>query len=154
MFGRDNVIAANLPMIASENFAGDTVVIHFERGTYFSLRGSAGTIWSLLQAPTSIAGIVAALDGQIQLPSKDIEALLTAFVAKLAEHDLFTSSVGPAEPPAISAEALASLAEPPNLEIYTDLAELIAIDPVHEIDFLTGWPKAPDLKETRSVTRS
>ena len=70
MFGRDNVIAANLPMIASENFAGDTVVIHFERGTYFSLRGSAGTIWSLLQAPTSIAGIVAALDGQIQLPSK------------------------------------------------------------------------------------
>jgi hypothetical protein len=40
----------------------------------------------------------------------------------------------------------ASLAEPPSLEIYTDLAELIAMDPVHEIDILTGWPKAPDPK--------
>src|SRR6516225_6432129 len=101
MFGRDDVIAANLPVTASENFAGESVVIHFERGTYFSLRGSAGTIWSLLQKPTSIAGIVAALDSQAGLPSKDIEALLTAFVAELAEHDLIASSAGPAEPPVI-----------------------------------------------------
>ena len=40
-----------------------------------------------------------------------------------------------------------SLAEPPNLEIYTDLAELIAMDPVHEIDILTGWPKLRDQRK-------
>jgi hypothetical protein len=147
MFGRDDVIAANLPVTASENFAGETVVIHFERGTYFSLRGSAGTIWSLLQAPTSIASVVAALDGQTRLSSKDIEALLTAFVAKLAEHDLITNSTGLAAPPVISAEAVASLVEHPDLEIYTDLSELITMDPVHESDLLTGWPKAPDAKK-------
>lgn len=144
MIGRDDVIAANLPVTASENFEGETVVIHFDRGTYFSLRGSAATIWSLLQAPTSISGIVAAVDGQTRLPSKDFEGLLTAFVAKLAQHDLITSSAGPAGAAAISAEAIVSLAEPPNLEAYTDLAELIAMDPVHEIDILTGWPKSPD----------
>ena len=147
MIGRDDVIAANLPVTASENFAGETVVIHFDRGTYFSLRGSAGTIWSLLRAPTSIAGVVAALDGQTRLPSKDIEALLTAFVAKLDEHDLIISSTGSAEPPVISAEAVASFVEPPDLEIYTDLSELITMDPVHESDILTGWPKAPDPKK-------
>jgi Coenzyme PQQ synthesis protein D (PqqD) len=147
MFGRDDIIAANSPVTASENFAGETVVIHFDRGTYFSLRGSAGTIWSLLQAPTSIAGIVAALDGQTRLPAKDIEAPLTAFVAKLAEHDLITSSAGPAEPPVISAEGIASFVEPPDLETYSDLAELITMDPVHESDLLTGWPKAPDPKK-------
>jgi hypothetical protein len=146
MFGRDDVIAANLPVTASENFAGETVVIQFERGTYFSLRGSAGTIWSLLQAPTSIAGIVAALDGQTRPSPKDFEAVLTAFVAKLAEHDLITSFPGPAEPPVIPAEAIASFVEPPNLEIYTDLSELIAMDPVHEIDILTGWPAHPPQK--------
>jgi hypothetical protein len=144
MFGQNDVIVANLPVTASENFAGETVVIHFERGTYFSLRGSGGTIWSLLQAPTSIAGIVAALDGQTRLPSKGVEALLTAFVTKLAEHDLITSSAGPAEPPVISAEVIASFLEAPDLEIYTDLSELITMDPVHETDVLTGWPKAPD----------
>ena len=147
MFGRDDVIAANLPVTASENFAGETVVIHFERGTYFSLRGSGGTIWSLLQAPTSIAAIVAALDGQTRLPSKDIEGPLTAFVAKLAEQDLIISSASPAKPPVISAEAIASFVEPPDLEIHSDLSELIMLDPVHETDVLAGWPKVPDLKK-------
>jgi hypothetical protein len=143
MFGRDDVIAANLLVTASEKFAGETVVIHLDRGTYFSLRGSAGTIWSLLQTPTSIADIVAALDSQTGLPSKNIEGVLTGFVAKLAEHDLIASSAGAAEPSAVSAEAIASFVEPPELEIYTDLSELIAMDPVHEIDILTGWPAPP-----------
>jgi hypothetical protein len=143
MFERDDIIVANLPVTASEKFAGETVVIHFERGTYFSLRGSAGTIWSLLQAPTSIAAIVAAVRTQVHPSSTDFEAMLTTFVAKLAEHDLITSSLKTAGQAAISAEAIVSLAEPPNLEIYTDLAELIAMDPVHEIDILTGWPKTP-----------
>jgi hypothetical protein len=143
MFGRDDVIVANLPVTASENFAGESVVIHFERGTYFSLRGSAGTIWSFMQAPTTIAAIVAAIQAQARPPSTDFEDMLTTFVAKLAEHDLITSAPAAAEPPVISAEAIASLAELPSLEIYTDLSELIAMDPVHESDILTGWPARP-----------
>jgi hypothetical protein len=143
MFGRDDVIEANLPMTASENFAGESVVIHFERGTYFALRGSAGTIWSLLQRPTSIATIVATVEAQAPQPLTDFEAMLTTFIAKLVDHDLIITSLGAPESPAISAEAGMSLAEPPDLEIYTDLVELIAMDPVHESDLLTGWPKPP-----------
>jgi hypothetical protein len=147
MFDRDDIIVANLPVTASENFAGEAVIIHFERGTYFSLRGSGGTIWSFLQAPTSIAVIAAAVRTQEPPPSTDFEAKLTAFVAKLAEHDLITSSLEQATPPMISPEAIASLSAAPDLEIYSDLAELIAMDPVHEIDILTGWPKAPEKRE-------
>jgi hypothetical protein len=143
MFERDDIIVANLPVTASENFAGEMVVIHFDRGTYFSLRGSAGTIWSLLQTPTSIAAIVAAVRTHAHPMSTNFEAMLTSFVAKLAEHDLITSAPELAELPVISAAAVANLAEPPDLEIYTDLAELIALDPVHEIDILTGWPAPP-----------
>lgn len=146
MYKRDDFIVANLSVIASENFSGEAVVIHFERGTYFSLRGSAGVIWSLLQTPTTIGDIVTAVGKQSQLPSNDFEATLTTFVAKLAENELITNSAGPAEPLTISAEAIASLAEVPNLEIYSDLAELITMDPVHESDILTGWPKAPNTK--------
>jgi len=142
MFKRNDTIVANLPATASENFAGEAVIIHFERGTYFSLRGSGGTIWSFLQAPTSIAAIVSAVQTQEPL-SSDFEANLTTFVAKLAEHDLILGSLEPPPPLTISAEAIVSLSELPDLEIYTDLAELIAMDPVHEIDILTGWPKAP-----------
>lgn len=143
MSKRDEVIVANLQVTASETFAGEAVVIHFDRGTYFSLRGSAPAIWSFLQEPTSIAAIVSAVQSLAKPLSSDFESRLAVFVAKLAEEDLIVNSTEPARNPAVSAETVAALAEPPNLEIYTDLAELIAMDPVHEIDILSGWPKAP-----------
>src|SRR5689334_17281523 len=142
MFKRNDTIVANLRATASENFAGEAVIIHFERGTYFSLRGSGGTIWSFLQAPTSIAAIVSAVQTQEPL-SSDFSAKLTMSLAKLAEHDLILGSLAPPPPLTISAEAIVSLSELPDLEIYPGLAELIAMDPVHEIDILTGWPQAP-----------
>ena len=143
MIQLDGTIVANLPVTASEDFAGETVVIHFDRGTYFSLRGSAGTIWSLLQEPTSVGAIVAASRAHGGALPSDFETTLASFVGKLAEHDLITSSPGPESAPLISADAVASFAEPPSLEVYTDLSELIAMDPVHEIDVFTGWPAPP-----------
>lgn len=144
MFNRDDSIAANSAATASENFAGETVIIHFERGTYFSLRGSAGAVWSLLQAPTSIAAIVEASHALKAPAAETLEPMLTAFVARLAEEGLLAASPGPPTRPDISPEILTALAEPADLEVYSDLAELIAMDPVHEIDVLTGWPHLPE----------
>jgi hypothetical protein len=147
MFGRDEVFVANSGATASETFGGETVVIHFERGTYFSLRGSAGSIWSLLQTPTSIAAIVdAARDGSAIDP-QGLETQLTAFVAHLSEQDLIKASNEPAVHPALSEETLIGLAAPANLEVFDDLAELITMDPVHEIDTLTGWPHLPQAEQ-------
>ena len=146
MFGRDHVIVANSEATAAENFAGETVVIHFERGTYFSLRGSAGLIWSLLQTPTSIAAVVkAARDGSAIGP-ESLEIQLTEFVAQLSEQGLIKAS-SEAAVRQLSVESLVSLSEPANLEVFDDLAELITMDPVHEIDTLTGWPHLPQTEQ-------
>ena len=92
MFGRDDVIVANSEATAAENFAGETVVIHFERGTYFSLRGSAGLIWSLLQTPTSIAAVVKAAGDASAIGAESLEEQLTEFVAQLSEQGLIKAS--------------------------------------------------------------
>ena len=147
MFGRDDVIVANSEATAAENFAGETVVIHFERGTYFSLRGSAGLIWSLLQTPTSIAAVVKAARDGSAIDPEGLEIQLTAFVAQLSEQDLIKASSEAAVQPALSEESLVSLAAPANLEVFDDLAELITMDPVHEIDALTGWPHLPQAEQ-------
>lgn len=147
MFGREHVIVANSEATAAENFAGETVVIHFERGTYFSLRGSAGLIWSLLQTPTSIAAVVKAARDGSAIDPEGLEIQLTAFVAQLSEQDLIKASSEAAVQPALSEESLVSLAAPANLEVFDDLAELITMDPVHEIDTLTGWPHLPQAEQ-------
>ena len=147
MFRRDDVIVANSEATAAENFAGETVVIHFERGTYFSLRGSASLIWSLLQTPTSIAAVVKAARDGSAIDPEGLEIQLTAFVAQLSEQDLIKASSEAAVQPALSEESLVSLAAPANLEVFDDLAELITMDPVHEIDTLTGWPHIPQAEQ-------
>ena len=143
MVDRDSVIAAKSAVTASENFEGESVVIHFTRGTYFSLRAGAGAVWSLLQRPTSVAAIVEAVAAAPGDMLPGFETSLTAFIAKLTEHDLIAEVRVPAEPLEISREILAGLSGPFEIEVYNDLAELIAMDPVHEVDILTGWPERP-----------
>lgn len=142
-FSKSQVIAANSTSTSSEVFADETVIIHFDRGTYFSLRGCAGGIWSVLQNPTSVAALVELAREQSSKPPDNLDSMLTAFVALLAEHDLVRESAGEPSRPCLTEQFLASFAEPPVLEVYSDLAELIAMDPVHEIDTLTGWPNLP-----------
>ena len=49
-----------------------------------------------------------------------------------------------AAPPSLPSGLDAALfAKPPTLEVFTDLAELIMMDPVHEVDVLEGWPRRP-----------
>jgi hypothetical protein len=142
-FSKSQVIAANYASTSSEMFGDETVVIHFDRGTYFSLRGCAGGIWSALQRPTSVDAILEAARARCWEASDDLETMLTAFVAQLVEHDLVRESAEKPSRPDLTEELLASFSEPPSLEVYSDLAELIAMDPVHEIDALTGWPNLP-----------
>jgi hypothetical protein len=142
-FSKSQVIAANCASTSSEMFGEETVIIHFDRGTYFSLRGCAGGIWSALQRPTSVDAILEVARAKSCEASDDLETMLTAFVGQLAEHDLVRESAEKPSRPVLTEELLASFAEPPSLEVYSDLAELIAMDPVHEIDTLTGWPNLP-----------
>jgi hypothetical protein len=139
---RNDVVTVNSAAIASEVFDEETVVINFEKGTYFSMRGSASAIWSLLKAPTSIAAIMHELQPQ-QKAHADFEATLTQFIDQLLDQDLLIRSVDTPVRPHLPNHLMDKLAHPPNLEVYSDLAELIAMDPVHEIDTFSGWPHRP-----------
>src|SRR5262245_6461346 len=143
IFSKNQVIAANCASTSSEIFAGETVIIHFDRGTYFSLRGCGSGIWSVLQKPTTLDALLEIACEKSGEAPDNLETTLAAFLAQLAEHDLVRESAEKPSRPIVTEELLVSFAEPPSLEVYSDLAELIAMDPVHEIDALTGWPNLP-----------
>ena len=52
---------ANSASVAHEAFDEETVLINLERGTYFSLRQSAPTLWLLIQQPVSVEALVGLL---------------------------------------------------------------------------------------------
>ena len=127
----------NASETASEDFDDETIIIHFRNGTYSSLLGSGAAILKLLSAPRSVDQIVAAFSSDVMENETEIRSQTEAFVSELAELGLIIQSDGdgiPLENPIKEAW------QPPAIETYTDLADLMAIDPVHEVALEEGWP--------------
>jgi hypothetical protein len=132
------------PPIAAEAFSDEALIVDLEQGTYYSVRGTAFTIWSLLAAGIAVGAIVEHLAATYDAPASEIEAAVTGLIAE-AERD---GLIVPAEADGSSPER-ASVPTPPPvkqpferpvLEKFTDVQALLALDPVHDVDG-TGWPR-------------
>jgi hypothetical protein len=116
------------PRIAAEQFGDEVVLIDIEKGLYFSLRGAAVLLWQAFAEPRSRRDVVRAFEA-------GDEHLLEQAVAQMSEHGLLRQASR------VTAQALGPFPyNPPVVEVFSDLAELIAIDPVHEVDSQYGWP--------------
>jgi len=141
MLDPNKPFVANAAETASDVIDGEAVVIHFERGTYFSIGGLGAVVWGMMQAPVTLEGLAAGARGAGVTVDEAFRADLTAFVAALAENGLILPTDEAASVPAIPAADPAVLGQPLRVEAFSDLSDLIAIDPVHEVDVLTGWPR-------------
>lgn len=131
----------NTAAVASERFDNETVVINFERGTYFSLTGSAPVIWAALAQPATIASVRDALVGMTGEPEGEVDAAIAAMVETLMAEGCLTEVADADAVPVML--ALDAPYARPDVQAFHDLQELIAIDPVHEADAFDGWPHRP-----------
>ncbi len=134
---------ANTASVAHETFDEETVLINFERGTYFSLRQSAPVIWGLIQLPVSVDGILRRLAEAYPALPPDAGAAITAMLEQLHDEGCVTRSEGGLDESAPGAPAAAGDFALPVVQAFHDLQELIAIDPVHEVHNFDGWPHRP-----------
>lgn len=138
------MLVTNNTQISAETFETEIVVIHFLRGTYFSVRGAAMTLWQWLQTgaeETTLAELLAARYG---LDPERSRVEVAAALARMREYELVVESDRPAPARAVYDMAAGPAAyEAAVVEAFEDLQELIAIDPVHEVDPMQGWPHRP-----------
>ncbi len=119
--------------MVSETIDGEVVAIDLESGRYYSLEGPAARAWEAIQAGQDLDGIVAAVAAEASMEADDARADVAAFIAELEAEGLLLDGDGPA-----------SSAEGPGrvrlvLHRYTDMQDLIVLDPIHDVDE-TGWP--------------
>jgi predicted Rdx family selenoprotein len=133
----------NTPGVILETFADEVVIVNLESGNYFSIDKTGAEIWALLAEGASLPEIVSQLGRRYAAPQADIERALQAWMEQLLAEALLVPSAGGAAP---DRAAIATLApaerlpfEPPALQKYTDMQELLLLDPIHEVDE-TGWP--------------
>ena len=125
----DGYWTVNTQMVAAEEFDGETVVINFETGRYFSLGGGATWIWDQFAAGAGVADLAAHAPADAALE-------IAEAVGTLAAEGLLIATQ---HAPGPIADAPTPWT-PPRIEVFSDLAELVALDPVHEVNAMLGWP--------------
>lgn len=140
----------NKPKIIFEGFEDEVVLINLENGNYYSLEGAAAFIWTLIQSGTHMNEICGKLDVKYSGQKETLESALSQFVDELLGEELIFPSEKPeSENTEFSNDISLNEAVPdkipfvpPSLNRYTDMQDLLLLDPIHEVDE-SGWPVVP-----------
>ena len=126
-------LRADRPSVIDETFDGEAVLVHLGTGRYYALNASATIVWELTRdgrTPTQLAELLSEEHGEAAVE----------FLGTLVEEGLLVSGNG-----AVPAPAAADLGEgwtdPPALQRFDDLEDLLLVDPIHDVTLgADGWP--------------
>jgi len=129
----------NSPPMIAELVEGEVIAIDLERGSYYSLLGPAAQVWGAIVAGRSAQEILAAVVPASAAAS--IAGSLSGFLEALLVEQLIRRAPGFLAPSA-PIESLAPWpADALRFERFTDMQDLLVLDPIHEVDEEAGWPK-------------
>jgi hypothetical protein len=130
----------NVPKVTSELFDDEVVIVNFESGRYHSVRGAGVVIWNLLREGATRAGAVAACRARYT-GGDQVDTEVLAFLDRLVDEHLAVAN--PSCPAALVASPASGLGqvpfEPPVLTTFSDMQDLLLLDPIHDVDD-DGWP--------------
>jgi hypothetical protein len=132
----------NTPRVLQETLDDETIIVDLDSGSYYSLRGSGCYAWRLLESGADQAAVVGELARFYGADAPDVAGAVEALIGELVGERLVVP-LEQAEVPVTdeAAPPTTSAYEPPALTKFTDMQELLLLDPVHDVDE-TGWPAA------------
>ena len=127
--GRDQQYDLASEEVAAKLIDGEAVIINLETGVYYSLGGAGATVWAMLAAGhtpnETIDQVAVSYDEDRARVADDVDAL----VADLASEGLIAPTpCREAQPPDFDIAAERTY-WPPVVERYSDLSDLLALDP-------------------------
>jgi hypothetical protein len=136
----------NAPQVMAETIGGETIIVNLASGHYFNLQGSGVEIWEGITNGDSVSSLIARLEAEFEAPRGEIETSVKQLLDDLVEEELIVAdeAAGNDEPATSTPrpEAGRRPFDRPSLAKFTDMQDIILLDPVHEVD-TRGWPHAP-----------
>lgn len=133
----------NDPQVVAETIDGEAVVVNLATGTYYSITGDSVALWDALVAGASVEEIADAVAQATGSPAEEALSAVEGFCRSLEAEGLIVERVdGVVSPLEVALAALAGGGAgllKPGFETYSDMQDLVLLDPVHEVDE-RGWP--------------
>lgn len=136
----------NSPQVIGEVVNDEAVIVNLHSGFYYSTMGAGGRVWQMVARGASFAEMLESLSTQYDGDTAAIAEALARLIAELQEEELISvappgdrpderwddGATSPAPAPRLPFKA-------PVLEKFTDMENLLLLDPIHEADEI-GWP--------------
>jgi len=137
----------NTPAVSAEAFDDEIVIIDFNTGNYFSLDDAGFELWKLLEAGVDRASITSEMIRRFKGDPQKIAAAVDHLLEELLREGIIRKekarrSVEDAVvSPLFSSEKERRCwpEEALTLHKYSDMQDLLLLDPIHEVDE-KGWP--------------
>lgn len=143
----------NSPKVIHETIDGEAVIVNLDSGNYYSLDKVGAKIWNLIEEKVSIGGIIEIIANRYDAKKEEIVKAVNHLINELQQESLVVAdgsekSVNEESRLQDATESSEKLTgfEEPMLFKYTDMQDLLLLDPIHDVDE-TGWPH---LKPTSS----
>lgn len=135
----------NTPTVTHETIDGEAVIINLDSGNYYSLVEAGSFIWGLVEKGASASEVQAVILQTYQGDAEDVDRGVQELLAQLQQENLIVPVEGAAEAfepiPAVSSNGHEKPSfSAPSLHKYSDMQELLLLDPIHDVDD-AGWPK-------------
>jgi len=131
-------IRINTPDVIHESFDNESVIVNLRLGIYFSLNEAGLPLWEQIGGGASEEQLCASWQEKHGGTAEDAQAVVRTFLYELHQEQLIAGDLPETVAPPAGAT---SPADRPALQKFTDLQDLLALDPVHDVDE-RGWPHA------------
>ena len=128
----------NEPNVVFEAFDEEIVLVNLETGNYYSVRGSGPAVWMALSKGVAVDTLAAAIGAATGATGQTTDDL-ARFAEQLVAAELLVAEEGEGTVPGDWTDDFV----PPVLEVYSDMQDLLMLDPIHDVDG-AGWPMAKD----------
>jgi len=137
----------NEPEVTSETVDDEVIIISFDSGNYYSLNKVGADIWNFIKDGLSVDEIIQKITRCYGGNQRDVEDCIDQYLKELQKENLVisfetkkTETLNENYTEVDSTHCATKVNfEAPILHKYTDMSELLLLDPIHEVDD-AGWP--------------
>ena len=131
--------------VAAKVIDGEAIIMNVTTGMYYSSDKVGAAIWELLQAGYSLAETAATIAERYEAGGERVRADVDRLATEFLRENLLHRAPDRAPPPMLPpAEGHPLPYDPPEFQKYSDMADLLALDPPMPGLAKTPWVAPPD----------
>ncbi len=140
-------LRSNSPNVVQDTIDGEVVIVNLKTGSYYSLDKVGVDVWGLLESGHNVGDVVNGIADRYEGTRTEIERAVIQLATELQNEELMVAVSGDyTGVPEKGAQIVQSAPHTqklqfvaPTLQKYTDMQDLLLLDPIHDVDE-KGWP--------------